>query len=108
MQSVHCYFKLCEKEDKLKELIVKDIDCGVHLVTSGLAYIEKRKKLYIVGDKGKLYTCGAELTQDTITLKYEKELYIQHNFGSIDIEGLDVMPDGQLIVSDRRKLFRDL
>jgi len=32
-------------------------------------------------------------------LKYEKELYIQHNFGSIDIEGLDVMPDGQLIVS---------
>lgn len=93
-------FTGCVKEDKLKELIVKDIDCGVHLSeASGLAYIEKEKKLYIVGDKGKLYTCGAELTQDTITLKYEKELYVQHNFGSIDIEGLDVMPDGQLIVS---------
>ena len=39
-------FTGCVKEDKLKELIVKDIDCGVHLSeASGLAYIEKEKKL---------------------------------------------------------------
>jgi len=92
--------KVITKSDNYVEVKVSDRGCGRKLKeASDLAYDQERNILYIVGDKGDFYTCSVKNRNNRIELKFLSASKIQHNFKSIDSEGLDINDEGELILS---------
>jgi hypothetical protein len=82
-------FTGCYEYDTFESLKVVDKNCGKKIKEgSDLAYDKSKKILYILGDKGDLYTCSVIADDNSITLTYLKSSKVNHNLGSIDSEGL--------------------
>jgi hypothetical protein len=86
-------FTGCYEYDTFESLTVVDKDCGKKIKEgSDLAYDKNKKILYIVGDKGDLFTCSVKADKNSITLSYLNSTKISHKLSSIDSEGLAFMP----------------
>ena len=73
---------------------------------SDITYDKKNQKLYMVGDKGYLYTFSANFDKKIEKLSYQSVYKIKEKHGKtghIDSEGLTHNPQGELIVSFERK-----
>lgn len=93
-------FTGCTVYDTFESLEVIDEGCGEKIKEgSDLAYDKDAGLLYIIGDKGDFYICGAEVKDDSITLNYVSSKKIGHNLSSIDSEGLDFDKNGELFLS---------
>jgi len=94
-------FTGCTEYETFDSLNVVDKNCGAKISGgSDLAYDKDKGILYIVGDRGNLYTCSAKVNEDTITLTYiSTKKIIGHNLSSIDSEGLDIDDEGNLFLS---------
>ncbi len=68
---------------------------------SDLAYNDEIEILYIVGDKGDLYTYDVNMENDTLALEYQNSYKIHHSSESftIDSEGLTTNDKNELILS---------
>lgn len=85
-------FTGCYEYDTFESLAVVDKDCGKKIKEgSDLAYDREKEILYILGDKGDLFTCSVTADEKSITLKYLNSTKINHNMNSIDSEGLTLI-----------------
>lgn len=104
--SVFVFFTGCTKYDTFESLSVIDNDCGKNIREgSDLAYDKNQKILYILGDKGELFTCKVQANDNSISLTYLDGTKIVHDFDSIDSEGLSFIPSkNELVLSTEGNL----
>jgi hypothetical protein len=87
------------KYDTFESLTVVYNDCDVQIKEgSDLAYDKNKKILYIIGDKGDLFTCSVEADKNSITLNYLNSTSIVHNLSLLDSEGLAYIPSKDELV----------
>lgn len=88
-----------EEYNTFESLSVSYNDCAKKIKEgSDLAYDKNKKILYIIGDKGDLFTCSVQADNNSISLRYLNTIKIVHNLSLLDSEGLSYIASKKELV----------